>query len=129
MTLYLVDYDIPVEIRGKFYYALRVALAAYLRRQRAFKSLQEAWDYAVEGGAYVRSTQSVIVTDDEGIAWTVYRVASEYGTANIYKAEKIAGEGYTPERMREIHAEMREAEEREARELVKTILAARGEPQ
>ena len=123
--LYLVDYDVPVEVRGRFYYALRTALAAYLRRQRVFKSLEEAWDYAVEGGAYVRSTQSVIVTDDEGIAWTVYRVASEYGTANIYRAEKIAGEGYTPERMREIRAEMREAEEREARDLAQLLIKAR----
>ena len=127
--LFLVDYDIPVEVRGKFYYALRVALASYLRRQKVFRSLEEAWEYATAGGAYVRSTLSVIVTDDEGIARIVYEVANEYGEANLYRAEKLAGPGFTPEKLRELKREAREAEEQEARELVKTILAARGETQ
>ena len=128
--LFLVDYDIPVEVRGKFYYALRVALASYLRRQKVFRSLEEAWEYATNGGAYVRSTLSVVLTDDEGMAWTIFNVASQYGTANLYRAEKLAGPGVTAEEIKKIREYVRAKEEQEALDLAQLVLQAReGETQ
>ena len=88
--LFIVDYDVPVEKRKRFYRALRAAIAEYLWVERSeVKSLTQAWELARAGGAFVRSTQSVIVTDDERLARTVYNIASSFGRANLYRAEKV----------------------------------------
>jgi len=88
--LYIVDYDIPVDLRKRFYRHLRAAVAEYLRvEKKIVKSLEDAWELAAEGGVYVRSTQSVLTTDDYRLARTIYNVASAYGTANLYAAKRI----------------------------------------
>ena len=68
--VYIVDYDIPVERRGAFYKALE-----RLRKRLGISS----W-----------STQSVLITDNYSLAVQVYRLATRYGRANLWRAEKIA---------------------------------------
>ena len=81
---YLVDYDIPTSSRYGFYYQLKKELAQQLLRDGNFKSLKDAFEYLKSTGVYIKSTQSVILTNDKEIAEIVYRVAKEYGYANIY---------------------------------------------
>jgi len=68
---YLIEYDIPTERRYAFYKALQ---RLKQRTQRFFTS-----------------TASVVILDDEGLAWQVYKLAKKYGKANIWKAVKLNG--------------------------------------
>ena len=68
---FLIEYDIPLEKRFAFYKALQ---RLKQRTQRFFTS-----------------TASVVILDDEGLAWQVYRLAKRYGKANIWRATKLNG--------------------------------------
>ena len=90
MTLYLVDYDIDVRVRHNFYRRLRrlVTKRIYSITNKQL-TLREAEAELRERGIYFKSTLSVIVTNDARLAWGIYRLANRYGTANIYRCERI----------------------------------------
>jgi len=69
MEYWLVDWDIPRERRFMFYY--------YLRKLKRRYNI-------------IMSSASVLVTRERSIAEKVYRLATKYGKANLYRAEKIA---------------------------------------
>lgn len=69
MTTYIVDYDLPLEPAAK-----RVQF------YRRLKKLIEEKKKSVK-----RSTDSVVITTDEGLARQIYNLAEQYGEANMYK--------------------------------------------
>jgi len=72
---WLVDYDLPADSRRKRFYR---AIARYLA------------DHHLEETGW--STGSVVWTDSEGFAWTVYREARKVGgVAHIWRAERVTG--------------------------------------
>ena len=74
-VVYVVDYDIPAvpKIRMRFYREIRELLH--------------------KGEKYARySTQSVLITNDEALAKSVYLIAKKYGRARIYRAHEIVYE-------------------------------------
>jgi len=127
--LYLVDYDIPVEHRFKFYYEVRKALRDILApfKDKAFKSIAQARALARELGIYVKSTQSVVLTNSYDIAETIYKIARQYGIANFYVCTPVnAAENRALERMRLVR-EAKEMEEREERREILEWLACKRE--
>ena len=90
--LFLVDYDIPVNARKGFYRSLTRELMWHLfRKMGGARTLKEIRAQLSRSGVYFRSTQSVILTDREDVAWIVYEVASRYGTAHLFEAKLLAG--------------------------------------
>jgi len=74
-VVYVVDYDIPAipKIRMRFYREIRQLLH--------------------NGDKYARySTQSVLITEDEILAKSIYMIAKKYGKARIYRAYEIVYE-------------------------------------
>ena len=70
---YIVEYDLPTDSRRRRFYR---AIKRYLRE-----------NYMEETGW---STQSVVFTDSEKFAWTVYREARKAaGVAHIYEARRL----------------------------------------
>lgn len=90
-VIWLVDYDIPTWRRKSFYRHLKNAIARYLMSDTrdTIKTLREAWDVAMEKGVYVKSTASVIRTTDRKLAELIYKIATTYGTANMYMAIEV----------------------------------------
>jgi hypothetical protein len=76
LATYVVDYDLPADFRRKRFYR---AIARYL----SLHQLEEtSW-----------STGSVVWTDNEDFAWTVYRQARAVGgTAHVYEARRLDDE-------------------------------------
>lgn len=76
MTHYVVDYDLPTDSRRKKFYR---AIRRYLREHNLPET---GW-----------STLSVVFTDSEAFAWTVYREARKVGgVSNVYEARRISAE-------------------------------------
>ena len=72
-TRYVVEYDIPADYRRKRFYR---AVGRYLRA------------HGLEGTGW--STQSVVFTEWEDLAWEVYRQARKVGgTSHVYRAERL----------------------------------------
>lgn len=69
-VVYVVDWDIPTNPPGR-----RRAFYRALRKLRK-----------VHGLLGRLSTASVLVVRDRDLAWAVYHLAAEYGTAHIYTA-------------------------------------------
>jgi hypothetical protein len=70
---WVVDYDLPVENMAKrraFYRALHKILASH----------------DVEAD---RSTQSVWILDDRGIAGEIHGLASKFGRSHLYEAKRV----------------------------------------
>ena len=70
--VYVVEYDIPdvPKIRMRFY--------------------REVWRFFNNSKKLAKySTQSVIITEDEVLAKSIYMLASKYGKARLYKAYPI----------------------------------------
>ena len=70
--VYVVEYDIPdvPKIRMRFY--------------------REVWRFFNNSEKLAKySTQSVIITEDEVLAKSIYMLASKYGKARLYKAYPI----------------------------------------
>lgn len=100
--LYLVDYDIPVEIRYKFYRYLQREIILYITNDNP-ELYRKALDYAksvkelrkipftklLELFAIAKSTQSVILTPDFELAKRVLNVARKFGNANIYEVRPL----------------------------------------
>ena len=69
-TVWIVDWDIPLEPHSR-------RRAFY----RALKKLRKG--FGLEGSL---STASVLIVEDEELAWKVYELASSHGRSNIYQA-------------------------------------------
>ncbi|TKJ25421.1 MAG: hypothetical protein CEE41_04405 [Hadesarchaea archaeon B3_Hades] len=73
VTKYLVEYDLPADSRRLRFYR---RIKRYLR------------DYGMKETGW--STRSVVVTESESFAWTVYREARKVGgTAHVYEARRL----------------------------------------
>jgi len=86
VTVWIVDWDLPekpVAARRRFYRRLAELGSKHSR----------FWG---------RSTQSVLVTVDEGLAAMVFDLASRFGRANLYRAHVVASQ---PRRGGNVHYE------------------------
>lgn len=73
MVRYIVEYDLPADYRRKRFYR---AIRRYLK---ALDLKETGW-----------STQSVVFTDNESFAWTLYREARKAaGVAHVYEARRL----------------------------------------
>ena len=97
--LFLVDYDIPVEMRHKFYYSLRMEIIQLVlnniednvKKYRKFRELKrKSLRQMLEEIEYTKSTQSVILTTSEKLAKIVHLTAAQFGKSNLYEVRRIA---------------------------------------
>jgi len=73
LNYFVVDYDLPIKSLSQ----------AEIRQ--FYRKLRKLFH---EQGEPLRSSSSVIVTDNEGLAWSVWNLAKDYrGRANIYRAK------------------------------------------
>jgi hypothetical protein len=74
-TGYIIDWDLP-----KNKPSARVQFHRELKRLYKKYNLEET-----------RSTQSVLKTSNEALAWEVHELAKKYGHSNIYQATALNG--------------------------------------
>ena len=105
--LYLVDYDIPTDIRYKFYRMLQKEIILYITNDNP-ELLRKAIDYAksvkalrkmpftklLELFAVAKSTDSVVITSDFELAKRIHKVAERFGHSNLYIVTPVTGETY-----------------------------------
>ena len=97
--MYLIDYDIPAEMRHKFYYSLRMEIISLLlnkiedsvQKYRKFKEYRRmSIRQLLNEIDYVKSSQSVILTKNMDLAKIIHSVAMQFGRSNLYEVRKLA---------------------------------------
>ena len=92
--MYLIDYDIPAELRHQFYYDLRRNIIKFLLdgvedmvRRKQYKKM--GLKQLLEKIGYVKSSRSVILVNDRKVAYLIHQTAKKYGYSNLFEVKKI----------------------------------------